>query len=76
MPPAIPSPVDSEWLRTTKAAALTRSQTAQLLDIDPRTVSKGVDSGEIPAVRIGGRVLIPTEGLRRLLGIGASTPVE
>lgn len=65
-------PCDLDWLRSTKIAAATRNQTAQLLGVDPRTVSRAVEIGELPAVRIGGRVLIPIEHLRRILGIGAS----
>lgn len=60
---------DLEWLRSTKAAAATRNQTAQLFGVDPRTVSRAVDSGELPSVRIGGRVLIPVAHLRRILGV-------
>jgi|GEM_PF-5452823 len=60
---------DLDWLRSTKLAAATRNQTAQVLGVDPRTVTRGINNGEIPSVKIGGRVLVPTAALRRLLGV-------
>lgn len=62
---------DLEWLRTTKQAGATRNQTAQLLGMDPRTVSTAVSRGEIPSVRIGQQILIPVPALRRMFGIEA-----
>lgn len=59
--------VDLEWLRGSTAAALTLRQTAQVLDLDPRTVSDGVKRGEIPAIKIGRRILIPREPLLAML---------
>ena len=64
-------PCDLDWLRSTKLAAATRNQTAEVLGVDPRTVSRAVENGELPAVRIGGRVLIPIADLRRLLSVEA-----
>lgn len=65
-------PIDLDWLRDTKRAAVTRNQAAQVFDVDPRTVTRAIDSGDLPSVRIGGRVLIPTAHLRRILGVDAS----
>lgn len=67
-------PCDLDWLRDTKVAAATRNQAAQLFGVDPRTVSRAVDSGELPSVRISGRILIPTAHLRRILGIDVVAP--
>lgn len=61
--------VDLEWLRTTKVGAASRTQAAQVLGVDPRTVSHGIAAGVIPAIELGGRTMIPTLKLRRLLGI-------
>lgn len=60
---------DLNWLRTTPQAGATRNQTAQLLGVDPRTVSTAVARGEIPSVRIGQQILIPIPALRRMFGI-------
>jgi len=61
--------IDAEWLRTTKDATLRRTTTAQVLKVDVRTVTRAIENGEIPAVKVGGRILIPTHKLRQLLGI-------
>lgn len=71
--PTANSPCDLDWLRNTKSAAATRNQTAQVLNIDPRTVTRAIKNGELPSVKIGGRVLIPTAALRRLLGVEETT---
>lgn len=63
------APYDLNWLTTTTQAAATRNQTAQLLGVDPRTVSTAVARGEIPSVRIGQQILIPVPALRRMFGI-------
>lgn len=49
-------------------AALTRSEVARALDIDPRTVTAGIEDGTIPSVRIGRRVLIPRLPFLALFG--------
>lgn len=63
---------DLEWLRTTKLAAASRNQVAEVFHVDPRTVTRAVKNGELPSVHIAGRVLIPLEPLRRLLGVEAA----
>lgn len=40
-------------------------EAAALLGLDPRTVRRAVDRGEIPATRLGVRILIPTAWLRK-----------
>lgn len=56
-----------------RAAAFSVSETAQLLDVDRRTVSRAIEDGDIPSVRLGRRVLIPRLPLLALLG---ATPTE
>lgn len=45
------------------------SEAAVVLGVDRRTVSRGITDGELPAVRLGRRVLVPVAGLRLLLGL-------
>ena len=33
--------------------AVTRTEAAQLLGIDPRTLAKAIDAGQVPAIMIG-----------------------
>ena len=46
-------------LRDSGRATVTMQEAAQLLGVDARTVSGAVRAGEIPAIRVGRRVLIP-----------------
>lgn len=39
--------------------AITRSVAAAALNVDPRTVTAGIENGTIPSVKLGRRVLIP-----------------
>lgn len=48
-------------LRAKKSVTITRKEVAAVLGIDPRTVSAGIREGNIPAIKIGRRVLIPRE---------------
>jgi excisionase family DNA binding protein len=41
---------------------------AEVLDISPHTIRKMIRTGQVKASRIGRRVIISTEELRRLLG--------
>ena len=57
---------------TTLAAAaerltMTVEEAAELLGISRNSAYEAVRRGEIPSVRLGRRILIPTEQLRRLL---------
>jgi len=47
--------------RKSDAAALTRADVAAILDVDVRTVTRGIESGEIPCLRLGRRRLVPRE---------------
>jgi excisionase family DNA binding protein len=44
-------------------AVITRAQAAEILECDPRTVSRGIEEGTISAIRLGKRVLILVEPL-------------
>lgn len=58
---------DLTWLRSSAAATVTRADVAELLDVDERTVTRAVDAGQLPSLRIGRRVLIPRVPLLALL---------
>lgn len=58
---------DLEWLRSSTAATVTRADVAAVLDVDERTVTRAVDAGQIPCLRVGRRVLIPRLPLLALL---------
>ncbi len=50
-------------------AALDVRMAAQLLRMSPRSVYRAIASGDLPSVRLGGRVLIPTATLLVMLGV-------
>jgi excisionase family DNA binding protein len=54
-------------LRASKAAAWTVTQVAQLLDLDERTVRRAASDGQLPCLKVGRRLLLPTAALRQLL---------
>jgi excisionase family DNA binding protein len=54
-------------LLASTAAALTVTQVASLLDLDERTVRRACEDGDLPRLKVGRRLLIPTEPLRQLL---------
>jgi excisionase family DNA binding protein len=66
--PSDTTKIDLDWLRRSTMAAITRRQTAQVLGVDERTVTRAIKDGELPSVQIGRRVLIPRLPLLRLLG--------
>jgi excisionase family DNA binding protein len=59
--PALPRPED--------VPTLTVEQAAAVLGIGKSSAYAAVNRGEIPAIRLGHRVLIPTAALHRLLGL-------
>lgn len=75
-PPADAPKFDLDWLRNATEAALSRRQTAALLQVDERTVTRGIENGEIPSLRIGRRVLVPRLPLLRLLGADDAATTE
>ena len=52
-----------------EGAVITRSQAAHLLKCDPRTVSRGIADGSIPAIKLGRRQVIPRVPFLKLLGL-------
>jgi excisionase family DNA binding protein len=59
---------DRKWLEETTAVALTRAEVADLMDVDVRTVSRAIEDGQLPSIRLGRRVLVPRLALLALLG--------
>ncbi|WP_448070745.1 helix-turn-helix domain-containing protein [Georgenia yuyongxinii] len=53
-------------LRESRSLVITRTEAAQALGVDPRTVTAGIENGTIPSVRLGRRVVIPREKFLRL----------
>ena len=57
-----------------EALTLTVDQTAELLGISRGLAYEAVKDGTIPSVRLGRRILVPRDGLLRMLG--ADPPVR
>lgn len=55
--------------RASDAAVLNRKTVAAILGVDPRTVTAGIDSGSIPSIKLGRRVLIPRKKFLKLFDI-------
>lgn len=52
-------------------------EAARILGISRNSAYEGVRRGEIPVIRVGGRILVPAATLNRLLGIeGTATRVD
>jgi len=49
-------------------AVISRTDAATLLKCDPRTVSRGIEDGSIPSIKLGRRKLIPLMPFLKLLG--------
>lgn len=56
-------------VRAMKQPTLKRIEVAQVLDVDPRTVTEGIRNGSIPAIKLGRRVLIPREKFLKLFEV-------
>ncbi len=61
--------MDLEELRISRAAVVTVAQAAAVFGVDVRTVTRAIENGELPAVRLGRRVLIPRLPLLAALGV-------
>lgn len=70
----IATPISS-WaeLRATDREVLNRTEAARLLDIDERTLTKAIEDGTIPSVRLGRRVLIPKRPFMETFGLGEAS---
>jgi excisionase family DNA binding protein len=49
-------------------------ETGRLLGLSKAATYAAVQSGELPAIRVGRRLLIPTAKLRRMLGLDDDAP--
>jgi excisionase family DNA binding protein len=61
--------VDLDELRISRAAVVTVAQAASVFGVDVRTVTRAIENGELPALRLGRRVLIPRLPLLAALGV-------
>jgi excisionase family DNA binding protein len=55
---------------------LTVAAVANLLGVGINQAYDGVKRGEIPAIRLGRRILVPVAPLRRQLGLDANSPAD
>lgn len=55
-----------EMLRNARSLVITRTEAAQALGVDPRTITAGIENGTLPSVQLGRRVVIPREKFLRL----------
>lgn len=60
-----------EDLKSSTAATITRQQAAEVLGVDPRTVTQGIADGAIPGIKIGRRTVIPREPFVAMLTVPA-----
>jgi len=63
--PAIPPPT-----LPTEPRAFSLDETAKLLSVHQATIRRRIREGKIHAIRVGSRVLVPSESIRRLLQDG------
>ena len=56
--------------------AFSVSEVAVMLGLHRQTLAAAIRRGELPSVRIGRKVLVPSEALDRLLCVGAASPPE
>jgi excisionase family DNA binding protein len=49
-------------------------ETAKALSLGRSTAYEGVRSGQIPSIRVGRRIRVPTAAVRRLLQLEVETP--
>jgi excisionase family DNA binding protein len=64
--------VTLDELRASRSAVVTVAQAAAVLGVDVRTVSRAIQNGELPALRLGRRVLIPRLPLLTVLGVAVN----
>jgi excisionase family DNA binding protein len=64
--------VDLDELRASRSAVVTIADAAAVLGIDARTVSRAMQNGDLPALRVGRRLLIPRLLLLACLGAAES----
>lgn len=57
-------------------ATMTVSQTAIMLGISRTTAYECVRRGSIPSIRLGGRIIVPTQAIEQLLATSSSRAPE
>lgn len=55
-------------------ATLTIAEAAKRLGISRQSAYEAAKRGEVPSIRIGGRIVVPKASLDRLLGLGPDQP--
>lgn len=60
--------MDLEDVRASRSAVVSIADAAALLGVDARTVSRAMQNGELPALRVGRRLLVPRIPLLACLG--------
>ncbi len=58
-----------EDLRASRSAVVTLAQAASVFGVDVRTVTRAIENGDLPALRLGRRVLVPRLPLLAALGV-------
>jgi excisionase family DNA binding protein len=48
-------------------AVITVTEAAELLSLDPRSVRRGIQEGNLPGIKVGRRILIPVPKLLAML---------
>lgn len=66
--------MDLDELRRSGAAVVSIADAANLLGVDVRTVSRAMQNGDLPALRVGRRLLIPRLPFLASLGVPAADP--
>lgn len=61
---------------TSERLTLTVEQAAQLLGVSRGTAYAAVKTGDIPSIRVGRRLLIPTRALMALVGVPDTPDLE
>jgi len=59
---------DMDWLARSTAATLTRTEVAEILYVDERTISRAIADGQLPGIYVGRRLLIPRLPFLAVLG--------
>lgn len=63
-----------EFPRAEDVPTLKVPQVADFLGVGVSTAYAAINAGEIPSIRLGGRIVVPTAALRRLLALDVEEP--
>ncbi|WP_448612613.1 excisionase family DNA-binding protein [Modestobacter sp. URMC 112] len=63
-------------LRASRSAVVTVAEAASVFGVDVRTVTRAIENGELAALRLGRRVLIPRLPLLAALGVNTAETLE